>query len=194
MRTNILCLKGNSEAVAYNRNTYLDILEVIRQDRELESKYKELKEQTQSLNTVLMFVLLFVPIFLVAFFVYFRLWSLRARQQTEALRHTLEFCDTLSDPSVVCQKTITGNGWSKIENRIVQQVFQALSLWAKNTVEKLKSLDEEYQMICDERYLSDFDMNQKDVCRHSWNNHFRYIDQVQVYRHHQTDRVGKSFF
>lgn len=146
---------GNSEAVAYNRNTYLDILEVIRQDRELESKYKELKEQTQSLNTVLMFVLLFVPIFLVAFFVYFRLWSLRARQQTEALRHTLKFCDTLSDPSVVCQKTITGNGWSKIENRIVQQVFQALSLWAKNTVEKLKSLDEEYQMICDERYLSE---------------------------------------
>lgn len=146
---------GNSEAVAYNRNTYLDILEVIRQDREMENKYKELERQTQSLNMVLMFVLLFVPIFMVAFFVYFRLWSLRARRQTEALRHTLDFCDTLSDPETVCRQTEENPKWNKIENRIAQQVSQALSLWAKNTVEKLKNLDEEYQMIRDEKYLSE---------------------------------------
>lgn len=146
---------GNSEAVAYNRNTYLDILEVIRQDREMESKYKEMEQHTQSLNAVLMFVLLFVPIFLVAFFVYFRLWTLRSRRQIDALRHTLDFCDTFSDPISVNQKTIENTKWNKFENRIVLQVSQALSLWTKNTVEKLKNLDEEYQMIRDEQYLSE---------------------------------------
>lgn len=146
---------GNSEAVAYNRNTYLDILEVIRQDREMESKYKELEGQTRSLNALLMFVLLFVPIFLVAFFVFFRLWTLRSRRQTEALRHTLDFCDSFANPEAVRQELVEGSKWNKFEDKIVQQVFHAFSLWAQNVLDKLKNLDEEFQLIRDEQFMSE---------------------------------------
>lgn len=145
----------NREAVAYNRNTYLDILEVIRQDKELESKYKELEKQNRSLNALLMFVLLFIPVFFVAFLVFFRLWTLRSRQQTEALRHTLDFCDTFANPEAVRQELVEGSKWNKFENRIVQQVFHAFSLWAQNVLDKLKNLDEEFQLIRDEQFVSE---------------------------------------
>lgn len=141
--------------MAYNRNTYLDILEVIRQDREMESKYKELEGQTRSLNALLMFVLLFVPIFLVAFFVFFRLWTLRSRRQTEALRHTLDFCDSFANPEAVRQELVEGSKWNKFEDKIVQQVFHAFSLWAQNVLDKLKNLDEEFQLIRDEQFMSE---------------------------------------
>lgn len=146
---------GNREAVAYNRNTYLDILEVIRQDKEMESKFQEMTQKTQSLNALLIFVLLFVPVFMVAFFVFFRLWTLRARKQTEALRKTLDYCDILAAPQAVRKELVDQAGWSKSDNKIVQNVLRAFSLWTQNTAEKLKNLDEQYQMVCDERYLSE---------------------------------------
>lgn len=146
---------GNREAVAYNRNSYLKILEVIRQDKEMENRYKEMTQKTKSLNTVLGFVLLFVPIIMVSFFVFFRLWTLRARKQTEALRKTLDYCDVFAAPQSVREEQVDQAGWSKSENKVVQNVLRAFSLWTQSTAEKLKNLDEEYQMIRDEQYLSE---------------------------------------
>lgn len=152
---------GNREAVAYNRNTYLNILEVIRQDKEMENKYREMVQKTRSLNAVLLFVLLFVPIFMIAFFFFFRLWTLRARKQTEALRKTLDFCDVLAEPQAEHQDLVEKAGWSKSENKIVQDVLHAFTLWSQSTAEKLKDLDEKYQMICDEKYLSERNIMQQ---------------------------------
>lgn len=146
---------GNREAVEYNRNSYFDILEVIRTDREMENKYKQMKLQTRSLNVVLLFVLLFVPILLIAFFVFFRIWSLRLRRQTEALRHTLEYCDTLFEPDAVFREAGKQAEGTLIENKIVHRLLEALSLWAQEVVEKLKNLDEELQTLRDELYVSE---------------------------------------
>lgn len=145
---------GNREAAAYNRGMYLKILEVIRKDSEIEHKYKDLEEQTRTLNAFLMFVLLFIPVVFVAFFVFFRVWTSRSKKQTEALHWALDYCDSLVEPQNIRLDFVDRPAWSKYERRIVQTVFHAFSLWAQNTVEKLRNLDERYQMIRDEQFVS----------------------------------------
>lgn len=145
----------NREAVAYNRNAYLDILEVIRQDREMENKFQEMELQTRSLNTLLAFVLLFVPIFLVTFFVFFRVWTLRSRRQTEMLRKTLDYCDVFPESADARQELMERAGWNQSENKIVQHMLRVFSLWAQDTARKLKNLDEECQMIRDEQFVAE---------------------------------------
>ena len=87
----------------YNRNIYLDILEHTRQDKELESRYLALEEESRQL-TVLMVIVITGIVFSVVLFVFLNSrWKVRNRRYIERLRLTLDVCRkiTASIPSDV---------------------------------------------------------------------------------------------
>ncbi|MCD8261630.1 MAG: DUF5113 domain-containing protein [Bacteroides sp.] len=80
----------------YNRNIYLDILDITRQDKELESRYAALAFESRQLNLI-MFMLVAGLLLLFLFF-----WIINARSRkrnqlyTERLRLTLDICHEIT--------------------------------------------------------------------------------------------------
>jgi len=74
----------------YNRNIYLDILDYTRQDKELESRYLALEEESNLLNMLL--VLVMAGLVLVIFLMIYlnRRWRIRNVHYVERLKDTLE--------------------------------------------------------------------------------------------------------
>ncbi|MBO4801388.1 MAG: DUF5112 domain-containing protein [Bacteroidaceae bacterium] len=74
----------------YNRSIYLDLLDVTREDAELESRYLELQEDSRRLRWALVSVaVLAVAIVLLTWFLR-RAWRHRSEQQMRLLRQTLQ--------------------------------------------------------------------------------------------------------
>ena len=85
-------LKAQSD---YNRNIYLDILDVTRQDKELESRYERLERESALLNAWLWAVVVVWVMVSVVFVVLNRRWKRNNAQHVEKLRQALEFCRRL---------------------------------------------------------------------------------------------------
>ena len=85
----------------YNRNIYLDILDYTRQDKELESRYMALEEETAMLNALLALVLVGVALIVVLFVFLNKRWRVRNASYVEKLKRTLDICRcvTASVPS-----------------------------------------------------------------------------------------------
>ena len=85
----------------YNRNIYLDILDYTRQDKELESRYMALEEETAMLNALLALVLVGVVLMVVLFVFLNKRWRVRNASYVEKLKRTLDVCRcvTASVPS-----------------------------------------------------------------------------------------------
>ena len=71
---------GDKAAADYNRNAYLDILDVTRQDMEIENRYDKLSKEKRTIDILLVALLTFL-ILLVASFVFFYRKQLRNKQQ-----------------------------------------------------------------------------------------------------------------
>ena len=85
----------------YNRNIYLDILDYTRQDKELESRYLALEQESDMLNLLLALVLGGLVV-LVCLMTYLnRRWKVRNTRYVERLKEALEICReiTASVPS-----------------------------------------------------------------------------------------------
>ena len=79
-----------------HRNMYLDILDDTRQDKELESRYRALEQQSHQLN-VLMTAVLVGWVGVALLFVWFNRWSRqRSRRQLQRLQGLLEGCRQLT--------------------------------------------------------------------------------------------------
>ncbi len=91
-----LCLAysglGMKKESDYNRNIYLDILDVTRQDKELESRYDLLEQNTQLLNAWLAGIVLVIAVLLIALWMLNKRWKRNNAQQIERLKQTLEIC------------------------------------------------------------------------------------------------------
>ena len=85
----------------YNRNIYLDILDYTRQDKELESRYMALEEETAMLNALLALVLVGFVLIVVLFVFLNKRWRVRNASYVEKLKQTLDICRcvTASVPS-----------------------------------------------------------------------------------------------
>lgn len=85
----------------YNRNIYLDILKYTRQDKELESRYLVLQEESKQLNAILLFIILGLIVLFILFWVFNRRSKVRNRIHTERLQLVLDICQkvTASIPS-----------------------------------------------------------------------------------------------
>ncbi len=79
-----------------HRNMYLDMLDDTRQDKELESRYRALEQQSHQLN-VLMTAVLIGWVGVALLFVWFNRWSRqRSRRQLQRLQGLLEGCRQLT--------------------------------------------------------------------------------------------------
>ncbi len=86
---------GMKEESDYNRNVYLDILDVTRQDKELESRYERLERESAQLDVWLAVVIGGVLLVSVVFVVLNRRWRRNNEQHVEKLKQALFFCRKL---------------------------------------------------------------------------------------------------
>lgn len=80
----------------YNRNIYLDILDYTRQDKEMESRYMALKEETIMLNGLLALVLIGFLLMLVLLYFLNKNWHIRNASYVKKLKTTLEICQSIT--------------------------------------------------------------------------------------------------
>ncbi len=85
----------------YNRNIYLDILDYTRQDKELESRYMALEEESNMLNVMLSMVIMGIGLLVLLMVFLNRRWRVRYGAYISKLKETLEICRqiTASVPS-----------------------------------------------------------------------------------------------
>ena len=85
----------------YNRNIYIEILKYTRQDKELESRYLVLQEESKQLNVILFFIILGLIVLFLLFWVFNRRSKQRNQRHTERLQLALNICQkaTASIPS-----------------------------------------------------------------------------------------------
>lgn len=100
------CL-GMKPASDYNRNVYLDILRYTRQDKELESRYLSLEQESRQLNVVLFFVVIGLVLVAVMFWLFNKRSKVRNRIHIARLKQTLDVCQkiTASIPADVADES-----------------------------------------------------------------------------------------
>lgn len=76
----------------YNRNIYLDILDYTRQDKELESRYMALEEESAVLSMMLVFVILGLVLAIISLGVWNKFWKEKNTQYVHQLKETLDIC------------------------------------------------------------------------------------------------------
>lgn len=87
---------GDKMRSDYNRNIYLDILEVTRQDKETEVRYRELQNESRQLNILLIVVVISILCALLILYYFRRKWSVSHRLRILKLRKTLEISRNLT--------------------------------------------------------------------------------------------------
>jgi len=85
----------------YNRNIYLEILKYTRQDKELESRYLVLQQESKQLNMILFFIVMGLIVLILLFWIFNKRSKERNRIHTERLQLALDICQkvTASIPS-----------------------------------------------------------------------------------------------
>lgn len=86
---------GKKRESDYNRNVYLDILDVTRQDKELESRYDRLEQESAQLSYWLTLSLVVLLLALLLFMVLNSRWRKNNERQIFKLKQTLDFCREL---------------------------------------------------------------------------------------------------
>lgn len=80
----------------YNRNIYTDILQYTRQDKEMESRYMALEEESKHLNVILFFVILGFLLVVFLFWIFNKRSRVRNRAYLSSLRLVLEICQKVT--------------------------------------------------------------------------------------------------
>ena len=109
----------------YNRNIYLDILDYTRQDKELESRYLALEEESKMLNVMLLLVVLGVIALVLLLFFLNRRWRIRYGNYIRKLKDTLDICRqiTASVPSdVEDEETVVDAVVASVKVKILELV------------------------------------------------------------------------
>ena len=112
-----------------HRNMYLDMLDDTRQDKELESRYRALEQQSHQLN-VLMTAVLIGWVGVALLFVWFNRWSRqRSRRQLQRLQGLLEGC-----------RQLTASLPAQVQTQ--EEVMQAMEEALRPTVKQLFGTDD----------------------------------------------------
>ncbi len=80
----------------YNRNIYLDILDVTRQDKEWESRYDTLEIEGQQMNILISVVLLALILIVMILVVAYRIWKKRNAIHIAKIRQALDLCQKVT--------------------------------------------------------------------------------------------------
>lgn len=115
-------LKNESD---YNRNIYLDILDVVRQDKELESRYDSLESESSQLSFWLISVVVILVLFSLLFVWLNRKWRKNNILQIEKLKASIEFCRRLlaEAPLNVSEEDELGERLTEVVSSDLEQIF-----------------------------------------------------------------------
>ncbi len=149
----------------YNRNIYLDILDYTRQDKELESRYKALEQETASLNRLLGLVITGIVVLVILFWVLNRRWRRRNALYIDRLKRTLEICHkiTASIPSDATEKEDVTEAITEAvrvdiaqleqEDTALMEVIKPYMDWAMENGYTFVSLGDERRRLEKEQYV-----------------------------------------
>lgn len=141
----------------YNRNIYLDILEVTRQDKELEIRYEQLEKDSRA-SSLLLFLVILLLIFVVITFVFWGFkWHKKNRQQKIILKHVLELCKItpLKEEKTPYPFTSKTSDWETSEETALIELLQPYQEWMKRNQSLSQELDEEVQQLVDKKSVSE---------------------------------------
>ena len=126
----------------YNRNVYLDILRYTRQDKELESRYLSLEQESRQLNVVLFFVIIGLILVTAMFWLFNKRSKVRNRIHIARLRQTLDVCQkiTASIPVDVTDESEIVYAISESIQPDMEQLFGATEMKNRETSNLMKNV------------------------------------------------------
>lgn len=147
----------------YNRNIYLEILKYTRQDKELESRYLVLQEESKKLNVILLFIVLGFIVLIFLFWIFNKRSKERNGIHTERLQLSLDICQnvTASIPSDVAAE-------EDIIHAIISSIFPYMQRLVGATGLSIRLFDEDGVMVesndenLHQGIVSTFDLNVPD--------------------------------
>lgn len=135
--------RGDHLASNYNRNAFMDLLEGLRQDKETESRYRDLKAERSRLHFVLWSISLSVVFWGGILIWLFRRWNKSTSARAEAISKAIEWCDACWVRSG--SDAFTG------KNRPHDGISEAFSQWVENSNRALETLERHGLALRDER-------------------------------------------
>lgn len=123
--------RGNHLASAYNRNAFLDLLEGVRQDKETESRYRELEAERRRLHIVLWSISLTVLLWTAIFIWLSRRWNKSSSARAKAISRAIAWCDAswerpVADATIEKKRLYHADGISEVFSQWVENNNRAL--------------------------------------------------------------------
>lgn len=140
---------GMKQESDYNRNIYLDILDYTRQDKELESRYKQLEHESELLTGMLIVVVLGIIFIITLLLIINRQWKKKNAIYIEKLRKTIDVCRQIT-ASVPSDISSSEDIFSSINQAVGEEIKQLIGC----DYFKLLTLDEENEVPFFENSLS----------------------------------------
>ncbi len=141
---------NHKAASDFNRNVYLDLLEITRQDKELLNRYEELDADTRRLSLSLWAAVVLLLLFGVGSLLFARRWHKRAEAYAARLRDTLEICRRITASSEVDEARLLAS----LSPEAVREVQPYLD-FAHQNLHYLQEMDEERELLHDERRMAE---------------------------------------
>jgi signal transduction histidine kinase len=124
----------------YNRNIYLDILEVTRQDRELESRYDALQQESKLVNILLVVVVLSCVALVFGILLFNRKWHKRNVTQNKMLRKALNYCRRITSAETDELPRLP-------DNSDLSKILQPYYEWARQNSELRREMGDEQERL-----------------------------------------------
>lgn len=136
---------NNKPESDYHRNIYLDLLDFTRQDKSLEMRVEQVKQDNRILNIVLISVILLTVVLTVCIWYYARLWHKRNLLRFNLLGDVYSrLKNAMSDRSESQLNAVLDSyNWMKPENKILHEVLQPYMDWTKWNRTLSDEMDEE---------------------------------------------------
>ncbi len=134
----------------FNRNVYLDLLDITRQDKELLNRYEELDADTRRLSLSLWTAVVLLILCVAGGLIYARRWRKRAESHAARLRHTLDVCRCITASSVADAPKLPDS----LSPAVAREVQPYLD-FARRNLHYLQEMDEERELLHDERRMAE---------------------------------------
>jgi len=149
---------GNKVASDYNRNAYLDILNYTRQDKQLQNRYKALREELHKLNVIFIVTLLGTALVILLLWRFNKYAREKDVQHNALLKYLLDECRHITTYSaeeasnkMEALLQVDHKNKDDITIRRIQMPYVA---WVIDNRKALMQLSEEQNRLDKEKYLS----------------------------------------
>lgn len=142
----------------YNRNLYLDLLEIARQDKSLESKYEHQKQNNSLLMTIMLVVTVIMTVAWISLFLFTRLWKKRNNIRIKLLNSLHDWFSKMPEmsPEQRLEEVISDYPWMKREKKIMQAMLLPYTDWIEKNRTLTAEISDDMEQIREDRLLSEY--------------------------------------